>query len=63
MLAAIYRMRVFDYDAGYTSFYVRVEVIGESNKSYRIRFMQQSNGERVGTTKWVRKYNVKIVNA
>lgn len=60
MRTATYHYRLSDYRGGYTAHTVKVEIIGESDKSYQIRYLEPGSfGQYVGTVKWVRKRNVK----
>lgn len=45
----------------YDSHKMRVEVIGETNASYRVRYLERhANGAPIGTVATVRKKNVKL---
>lgn len=60
MRTATYHYRISDYKGGFTAHTIKVEIIGESNKSYQIRYLEPGSfGQYVGTVKWVRKRNVK----
>lgn len=62
MKTAAYHFRTSDYQGGYTSHVIKVEIIGESDKSYRIKYLEPGTfGQHVGTVKWVRKRNVKNI--
>ena len=40
---------------------MRVEVIGETDKSYNVKYLEfHANGRRPGSTAWVQKRKVKI---
>jgi len=56
---AIYRYKQYMYDDDYTVHTMRVEVLGETEKSYKIRFKEfHTNGARPGTVIWARKRNI-----
>lgn len=62
MKTATYHYRLSDYQGGYTSHSVKVEIIGESEKSYLVKYLEPGTfGQYVGTTKWVRKRNVTMM--
>lgn len=64
MKTATYRYKLSDYRGGYTSHSVKVEIIGESEKSYRVRYLEPGTfGQYAGTVKWVRKRSVVIADA
>lgn len=64
MKTATYHYRTYDYQGGYNPHTMRVEVIGESAKSYHIKYLEfHANGSRPGTLTWVRKDKVKIDQA
>lgn len=59
MKTATYHYRLSDYRGGYTSHRIKVEIIGESDKSYLVKYLEPGTfGQHVGTTKWVRKRNI-----
>jgi hypothetical protein len=61
MRLATYHYRIPDYRGGYTAHKARVEVIGDSGKSYHIRYIEPGAfGQPAGSKKWVRKRNVII---
>jgi len=61
MNTGTYHLKEFTFNNGFVSHYIRVEVIGESNKSYQVKYLQPGlNGQGVGTVKWVRKHNIKM---
>lgn len=63
MKTAIYNYRLTDYQGGYTAHSLRVEIIGESEKSYRVRYLEPgSYGAYVNTVKWVRKRNISNIS-
>lgn len=58
---ATYRYKTTDFQGGYIPFESRVEVIGESDKSYLIRFLEFSaRGHRPGDTARVGKKSVTL---
>lgn len=62
MKTATYHYRLSDYQGGYTSHTVKVEIIGESDKSYQVKYLEPGSfGQYVGTVKWVRKRNVSSI--
>lgn len=64
MKTATYHYKLSDYRGGYTSHSVKVEIIGESEKSYRVRYLEPGTfGQYAGTVKWVRKRSVVIADA
>lgn len=64
MRTGMYIMRLFSYPDRFTTHRVRVEVIGESAKSYHVRLLERGpTGQQVGTTYWPRKHNVVNINA
>ncbi|CCZ08596.1 uncharacterized protein BN783_00532 [Odoribacter sp. CAG:788] len=59
MKTAIYNCKLSDYQGGYTLNPIKVEILDESDKSYRVKYLEPGAfGQYVGTTKWVRKYSV-----
>lgn len=62
MITATYHYTLSDFRGGYTAHSVKVEIIGESQKSYQIRYLEPGTfGQYVDTVKWVRKRNVKNI--
>jgi hypothetical protein len=60
MRTATYHYRLSDYRGGFIAHAVKVEIIGESDKSCQIRYLEPgTSGQYEGTVKWVRKRNVK----
>lgn len=60
---AMYLFKVPDFQGGYFGHAVRVEVIGETNKSYRIKFLEFGpNGHRPGDVTCVSKKSVRFDN-
>ena len=58
---AVYHFKVTDFQGGYISLTARVEVIGETAKSYRIKFLEFGpNGHRPGDITLVRKKAVRL---
>jgi len=59
-MEAEYHYRTYNHATG--GFYphvIRVEVLGESAKSYRIKYLEfHANGSRPGTVTWVRKNKI-----
>lgn len=55
-----YTFRTRNFDGTFNLFYISVEVIGETAKSYLIRLLAPIVGHPVRTTMTVRKHNVKI---
>lgn len=52
-------MKLFNYSARFTTYAVKVEIIGESAKSYHVRLLERGPlGQQIGTTYWPRKRNV-----
>jgi hypothetical protein len=52
-------MKLFNYTDSYAVCKVRVEIIGESSKSYHVKLLQRGPlGQQIGTTYWPRKRNV-----
>lgn len=63
MKTATYNYRLTDFQGGYTAHSLRVEIIGESEKSYQIRYLEPgAYGAYVGTVKWVRKRNISNIS-
>lgn len=61
MKTATYYYRTYNYQGGYVPHTMRVEVIGESAKSYHVKYLEfHANGSRPGTLSWVRKDKIKI---
>lgn len=61
MKKATYYYRTYDYQGGYKPHTMGVEVVGESPKSYQIKYLEfHANGSRPGTLTWVRKNKVKL---
>jgi hypothetical protein len=59
MITATYHYRTSNYRGGYTSHLIRVEIIDESDKSYRVKYLEPGTfGQYAGTVKWVRKRNL-----
>lgn len=62
MKTATYHYILSNYRGGYTNHSVKVEIIGESEKSYRVRYLEPGTfGQHVDTVKWVRKRNVRDI--
>ena len=60
-MKATYHFKVTDFQGGYIDLTARVEVIGETEKSYLVRFIECGpNGHRPGDTSYVRKKAVRI---
>lgn len=52
-------MKLFNYTDQYATHKVRVEIIGESAKSYHVKLLERGPlGQQIGTTYWPRKRNV-----
>lgn len=52
-------MKLFNYSEQYATHKVRVEIIGESDKSYHVKLLERGPlGQQIGTTYWPRKRNV-----
>ena len=52
-------MKLFNYTDEYDAHKVRVEIIGESKKSYHVKLLERGPlGQQIGTTYWARKRNV-----
>lgn len=63
MKTATYHYRLSNYQGGYTSHSIKVEIIGETEKSYRVRYLEPGTfGQYAGTVKWVRKRSVVITD-
>ena len=63
MKTATYHYRLSNYQGGYTSHSIKVEIIGESEKSYQVRYLEPGTfGQYAGTVKWVRKRSVVIAD-
>lgn len=61
MRTATYHYRLRDYRGRYTRHAVKVEIIGERDRSYQVRYLEPgSYRDYAGTVKWVRKNNVRI---
>lgn len=59
MKTATYHFRLSDFRGGYTPHQIKVEIIGESEKSYLVKYLEPGTfGQYAGATKWVRKRNV-----
>ena len=64
MKTATYHYRTYNYQGGYIPHTMRVEIIGESAKSYHVKYLEfHANGSRPGTLSWVRKDKLKIDQA
>lgn len=63
MRKAVYHFRAYDFQGGYTPYSTNVEIIDESDKSYKVKFLQCGpNKQLPGTITWVRKQHVKPIN-
>lgn len=52
-------MKLFNYTDEYDTHKVRVEIIGESEKSYHVKLLERGPlGQQIGTTYRARKRNV-----
>jgi hypothetical protein len=59
MRTAIYRYRSIDYKGVLIPHATKVEIIGESDKSYLVRYLEPgARKQPVGSLKWVRKRNI-----
>lgn len=59
MKIGTYIMKLFNYTDQYVTHNLRVEIIGESDKSYHVRLLERGPlGQQIGTTYWPRKRNV-----
>lgn len=59
MITGTYLMKLFNYTDQYSAHKVRVEIIGESAKSYHVKLLERGPlGQQIGTTYWPRKRNV-----
>jgi len=56
-------MKLFNYSDQFDTHRVKVEIIGESAKSYHVKLLERGpQGQHVGTTYWARKRNVININ-
>lgn len=63
MKTATYNYRLTDFQGGYTAHSLRVEIIGESEKSYQVRYLEPgAYGAYVNTVKWVRKRSISDIS-
>lgn len=63
MRKAVYHFRAYDFNGGYIPHATNVEIVGESDKSYKVKFLQCGpNNRPPGTTTWVKKQHVKPIN-
>lgn len=61
---AVYHFKVTDFQGGYISLTARVEVVGETAKSYRIKFLEFGpNGHRPGDITCVSKRSIRFTGA
>lgn len=61
MQRAVYKCKVPDYNGGFKEYSIIVDIVGESAKSYKVKYLQLGyNNQPAGTVKWVRKHNIKI---
>ncbi len=59
MKTGTYIMKLFNFSDQYVTHRVRVEIIGESEKSYHVKLLERGPmGQQIGTTYWPRKRNV-----
>jgi len=59
MRIGTYIMKMFNYTDQFVTHRVRVEIIGESSKSYFVRLLERGPaGQPIGTTYRPRKHNV-----
>jgi hypothetical protein len=59
MKTGTYMMKVFDFTDQYKTFPVKVEIINEIPKNYRVKLLERGpNGQHIGTMYWPRKRNV-----
>lgn len=57
---ARYRFRQYLFGKGYQSYEINVEVLDESDRSFKIKLLQPTCTRRCGDVIWVRKNNVVI---
>lgn len=61
-MKGVYTYRVADFQGGYLTLTTDVEIIGETEKSYRIKFLGfGANGTPPGYVTYVRKHFVRVV--
>lgn len=64
MKKGVYTFRVTDFQGGYITHTTSVEIIGETDKSYKVRFLGFGiNGTRPGYETYVRKKAVTVSSA
>lgn len=59
MRTAVYHYKTYDFQGGFRAWQMRVEIVGETAKSYKVRYLEpHANGTRPGAIAWVRKTNI-----
>lgn len=58
----IYKHTVTNYDGTFTSYNVRVEVIGENDKSYYIKLLEPTTTRMPGDFLWVRRRSITLTD-
>ena len=60
-IPAIYNLKVKDWDREtFNEYKIKCEVVGESDKMYKIRLLQPTHNRRTGDLLWVYKHNIKF---
>lgn len=64
MRVGVYHYKEYDFSGGYVPHSTNVEIVDESEKSYKVKFLQCGPRKQVpGTITWVSKKFVKTINS